>query len=133
MSWIAKTLHVTPTGRAKPNGKSYRRQGCRVRQTKQYRPLPMDLQCHPQALTPTSRNPGCVDRRIAHFLRAEMLNYNLDDYVHGVGLYVQSEPGMYRVSSAISGETLGWLPPVDAMAYRLGAAKYGVELEVFSE
>jgi hypothetical protein len=52
------TRHVTKTGRAVQHGRTTRK-SLSVGRPKGVKPLPLRLQCHPQALHRTTMNPGC--------------------------------------------------------------------------
>jgi hypothetical protein len=135
MSWTqGRTLHRTRTGRAKPNGKTTR-QSLAVRKTKyasgagQDRPLPLDMACHPQALTPTPVHPGC---------RTDMSSYNVgqweeltvEDFVEGYGLHHIPWDDMWVVRWP-SGDVCGYAPPNHAMSWKRAAERVGVMVNVF--
>jgi len=136
VTWVAKTLHVTPTGRAKPNGRTTRASQS-VKKTKyakrQDRPLGFDLQCHPQALARTSRNPGCATVHLGfdvHMFR-ELDSW---DFLTGVGLVRTSRTlgnDWLLVRIADTGEPLGFASPHEALSYCRAAAKKGVRLESY--
>lgn len=50
---------VTPTGRAKSPGRVTRASLTAGGRKHSGRPLPLHIACHPRALDPTPRNPGC--------------------------------------------------------------------------
>lgn len=130
MSWNAKTLHVSPTGRALPTGKTYRMAGSRVKYARGNRPLPQALQCHPQPLTPTPLNPQCVTRSAQYNVAAWGMN-DWAAFMRGAGLWIRSEPGDWKVVEPITGEILGYALCSDALAYRNAAALRGATLEVY--
>lgn len=143
MSWNAKTLHVSPTGRANPTGKSYRKPGQRVRYAKRRsakhapdRPLGLELQCHPQALTRTPLHPGCTLVYTPQYGIAlcdvELADMEMDDFLLGVGLWAETE-GYWRVVCSLTKQTLGYAECHDALAYRIAAERKGVTLEVYDE
>ena len=135
MSWVAKTLHVSPTGRAKPRGKTTRA-SLSVRKTKyakgtgQDRPLPLSMACHPQPLTRTPLHPGCVTDKSHYGQVIDFAGLKWIDFMQGVGLHVQADD-LWRVVLPISGRTLGWADSRTALAYRMAAARVGATLEVY--
>lgn len=135
MSWIAKTLHVSPTGRAKPRGNVTRR-SLNVRGVKypKYkgsdRPLDAERMCHPVALTPTPRHPGCMTNS-AQYNVSMWDEYDWAAFMRGAGLWDAPEPGEWRVVEPITGEILGWASCSDALSYRNAAARKGATLEVY--
>lgn len=136
MSWTqGRTLYRTRTGRAKPNGKTYR-SSQNVRKAKytkgkgQDRPLPLDMQCHPQALTPTPRHPGCVTDKSSYNV-GQWEDNTVEDFVEGIGLHHIPWDDMW-VLRFPSGDVCGYAPPSEAMSWMRAAARMGVRVEVFS-
>lgn len=115
--------HTTPTGRALPNGRTTRRSKLvRTRSRGQERPLPLSLQCHPQALMPTSRNPQCLaaDPVRAHYAR---MPDNRAYYLDGRGL---GPEGFYSVH--INGAEVGRTNTMEyGLAYTQRAKHCGLE------
>lgn len=54
-----RNKYVTKTGRALSPGRVTRAGNLVRKRSKSTRPLPIELQCHPKALTPTPVNPRC--------------------------------------------------------------------------
>jgi len=135
MSWNAKTLHVSPTGRAKPHGKVTRR-SLSVRGTKypKYKgsdkPLGGELMCHPVALTRTPVHPGCATSSRQYNVAAWADN-DWAAFMRGAGLWDSPEPGEWRVVEPITGEVIGWADCSTALSYRNAAARKGATLEVY--
>ncbi|MHC4575689.1 MAG: hypothetical protein ACYS76_16475 [Planctomycetota bacterium] len=136
MSWIAKTLHVTPTGRAKSSGSTTRRSQS-VKQTKYAkgkgadRPLGFEHACHPQALTRTPVHPGCATDMSSYNV-SNWAGLTVEDFVEGAMLISPQDkrPGDWAVSWP-SGQWMGYLPPSQAMQYKRAAARMGVRLNVY--
>lgn len=134
MSWttscVAKTLHVTPTGRSKKIGQTYRRAGGRVKYAKADSPLPMHLQCHPQRLDRTPVNPECVTNS-SQYNVSQWGELDWAGFKRGAGLWDAPEPGDWSVVEPITGETIGWCLCSEALSYRNAAARMGATLEVY--
>lgn len=139
MTWAqGKTLHTTRTGRAKPNGK-VRRSSASVRKTKyvkrQDKPLPFDLQCHPQVLERTPRHPSCITQHIG-FDVARFKDLNSLNFLEGVGLVRTTRDILddwMLVRWKPTGEPLGFAPSHVALSYCRAAAAVGVELNAYRE
>lgn len=128
------TIHVTRTGRALSAGR-VTRTSYSVAKGHTGRPLPMHLQCHPKALTPTSVNPGCVStttpwamwflcfkkkaesRGAAYFTERTWPKYD----AHSCTLYVQ---GKLTFTTNDLNKAIGW---------KRAAASYGVAVAVHYE
>lgn len=138
MSWTqGRTLHRTRTGRAMPNGKTTR-QSTKVRKTKyvkgtgQDRPLPLDMACHPQALTRTPVHPDCRTV-LSSYNVAQWSDNTVEDFVEGCGLSHIPEQGMWEVRLPGTGYIVGYAPPNDAMSWKRSAAMSGVIVEVYPQ
>lgn len=134
MSWTqGRTLYRTRTGRAKPNGKTTRRSQS-VRQTKyvkgkgQDRPLPLDMACHPQALTRTPLHPGC-DTDMSSCNVHQWAELTVTDFCEGLGLQHIPYPELWEVRWP-SGENLGYAQPSEGLSYVRAAANMGIRLEL---
>ena len=135
MSWTqGRTLHRTRTGRAMPNGKTTR-QSAKVRKTKyakgrgQDRPLPLDMTCHPQALTRTPVHPDCRTG-LSSYNVAQWHENTVEDFVEGYGLHHIPWEGLWEVRLP-GGSNVGYAEPNDAMSWKRAAANMGVIVEVF--
>lgn len=139
MSWNAKTLNVSRTGRSLPNGQTYRKAGSRVKYPKGRtaghvpdRPLGMELACHPQALTPTPIHPGCVTSKSQYHV-AQWAHVDWAGFHRGAGLWDAPEDGDWRVVEPITGEVIGWDTCSRVLSYRNAAARAGATLEVYDD
>ena len=122
--------YTTKTGRALPHGRTTRRSKLvRTRSRGQERPLPLNMQCHPQALTPTPRNVGCLptDPVRAYYAR---LPDNRQHYIEGRGL---SPPDLAKPGRVVVGGThVGNCEVFSyALAWTHRARKCGVNAELY--
>jgi hypothetical protein len=141
MTWIAKTLHVTPKGRAKDDGSRVTRRSTAVRQTKYAkgpgsdRPLDFERACHPIALTPTPQHPQCLTRHVG-FDVSRFSELSSLDFLTGVQL-VRTSRGLGNdwllVRRKHSAVPLGFASTHAALSYRRAAAEVGVELECYRD
>lgn len=76
---------VTVTGRTIATGRITRASHA-VSGKHDGKPLPLHLQCHPPALTPTSHNPACLKMRRQHVGLALRLPYTMEQILNGEGL-----------------------------------------------
>src|SRR5688572_30985685 len=105
-SEVIVVKYTTKTGRALPHGRTTRRSKLvRTRSRGQERPLPLNMQCHPQALTPTPRNPQCfsTDWVRAHYA---CMPDNRQHYIEGRGLTIQGPWTPHSIE--IEGKIVGW-------------------------
>ena len=134
-------LHTTRTGRAKPKGKTYRKDSGSFVRTKYSkrrtakhvpdRPLPMDMQVHPQCLTRTPKHPGCRGTtRPASGEYVKRAGLTVADLLNGKTLHSKKRTGDWRVM--YMGVRLGWAAPAEAMGFRMAAIQAGLDdVEVF--
>lgn len=118
---------VTETGRAISVGRVTRASLGVKRQSA--KPLPIELQCHPKALSRTSRNPGCIRGGSPHWgLGYSGLDITREQILRGYGL---RRKGRFDVVRTTSGTVLGRTDDVTlAMAYKVRAAYRALYLEV---
>lgn len=117
---------VTATGRAISAGKVTRRSNLvRTRMNGQERPLPMDKQCHPKALTRTPRHPECYARTPQWGLSLQLEHLTRDDLLRGKGL---KRAGRFELRTT---KLLGRTDDITyAMAYQIRARARYITLEV---
>jgi hypothetical protein len=130
------SLHTTRTGRAKPKGKTTRkslatRRNKYVKGMGQDRPLSLDMQVHPQALTRTPVHPGCRSAtRPASGEYVKRTSLSVADLLNGKTLHSKKRTGDWRVM--YMGVRLGYAAPAEAMGFRMAAVMAGLEdVEVF--
>lgn len=122
-----KSRWVTKTGRSTSPGR-VTRAGQRVKRPKA-KPLPMHLQCHPKALTPTPRNPGCFKGGSPHWgLGHYTMEWTREEMLCGEGLDLR---GRYSLVHEATGDVLGLTDDIIyAMAYKVRGEARALYLEV---
>lgn len=122
--------YVTRTGRVIAPGVVTRASKLlRSRSRKQEKPLPIHLQCHPKALSPTTRNPGCLTNKHGYICTGYDLAYLLtvQQLTKGEGLCAA---GRFELSG-LKCRNRFTDDPVYAMAFRIAAeTTAGLTLEV---
>lgn len=129
---LGSRLAVTPNGRAKGPGR-VTRASLAVSRKHSGVPLPAELQCHPKALSPTARHPGCITnttpwggwflyyrdkaraRGARYFTHKTWPMFDCDP----VALYIQ---GTRVYTTQDINQALGW---------KRAAESYGVKVEVY--
>lgn len=127
--------YVTNTGRAISPGR-VTRASLSVKRSHSGRPLPMELQCHPKKMAPTSKNPGCFayQRNLGFYLlhkgRANRTAVPGVYFFSGVGLAHKGEVTLYVQSIDV---TYKHNDLVEALGWSLAAKQFGVYVTVFNE
>jgi hypothetical protein len=124
--------HVTKTGRTTGQGRVTRASSLvgRPKQKGQL-PLPMELQCYPQAWVRTTRHPACNTRTHPHGGQAHSLNNAMrrEDFQMGNLLHDKSHPLRYEIRDGE--QCLGYTDDiVFAMAWTKAAKSHGVFCDV---
>ena len=117
---------VTDTGRAITPGRVTRK-SLSVRRVSG-KPLPINMQCHPVALTRTSLNPECMTYDTYAGLALQLQRD------HGT-LWFLSGHGLNKTSGRFSlewySEVMGYTDdPIYAKAWRSAADSYGIKVEI---
>lgn len=118
---------VTITGRAISPGR-VTRASLSIKRSHSQGPVPLALACHPVALTPTTRNPGCTT--FTHRYAFKALELERD---HGVMWFATGrgleQNGKYelRTPNKVYGYTDD---PVYAMAWQSAAQANGIYVEI---
>lgn len=124
--------HITRTGRALSPGRVTRKSKLvRTRARNQDRPLPISLQCHPKALSPTPVHPVCMTYRHASGYAIHFMELSANDTAAFATGQWLSGKGDYRVVVEGYGEfrhddlnsALGW---------RMAAIQRGFTVEVYT-
>lgn len=122
------TEHVTKHGRAISLGRVFRRcQLVRTRCRHQEQPLPVELQCHPKALTPTPVHPNC--RSSAAWrgrAQAMMRDWTKRQMLSGIGLLRAAHVGR-DMPVYVSGRCRGFAEPMEALAWVRAAHAMGIK------
>lgn len=124
------TRWVTPNGRCKAPGRVTRASLAMRRNARGDlgRPLPIHLQCHPKALSPTSRNPDCLTYGNRALGMSFGLTWSAQEIMRGCGLRRKARFALVWVQGL---RQLGCLDDaLAAMAYAKHAATKRVTLEV---
>lgn len=128
----AKSRYVTKYGRAIGAGKVTRAQHLvRTRARRQERPLPLSMQCHPMAQTPTPLHPNCATPKLwgGHFIRIRDA-FTPGSFIAGFGLSRKPK----RFALYVQGKRRGY---TDDINYGLGwvraARKFNYEAEMLEE
>jgi len=127
---LGNRLAVTPTGRAKGPGR-VTRASLAVSRKHSGAPLPVYLQCHPKALSPTSRHPGCITN--AAPWGGWFLYYRDKARARGARYFTcKVWPTSGRVTLYIQGELRFATDDVYvAMGWKRAAESYGVKVELY--
>lgn len=127
------TRQVNKYGRANPHG-TVTRASENVRRVarKQERPLPMHLQCHPQYLMPTSRNPDCETSEWFGDYAEMYVHFKIADFIGGKGLSKgRWASGGFCVRDEESGKLIGRGDPLYCKAFAEAAKDRGIALECY--
>lgn len=126
-------LAVTPTGRAKSPGR-VTRASLSVARSGFGRPLPIDLQCHPKALSRTPYNPGCFTseqpwggRFLLHKAKAKArphLYFTERTWPTSGGQYALYIQGILRFRTNDMLDAYGW---------NMAAKEYGYDSKLYVE
>lgn len=124
---------VTITGRAISPGR-VTRASYGVRRGNLGKPLPVHLQCHPVALTPTPRNPGCATYVSYPVLALKLQNeHGTLWFSSGKGL---TDKGKYLIEGYDSLGTyrMGYTDdPIYAKAWQSAAQHHGIHVDILED
>lgn len=130
---VGHSVKVTPTGRAKSPGR-VTRASLSVSRSGFGRPLPIDLQCHPKALSRTPINPGCISSEqpwgglyLFHKAKAKArphLYFTEREWPKDGGRYALYIQGVLRFRTDDIMDAYGW---------RMAAAHYGHNCNLYVE
>ena len=122
--------YITRTGRALGQGRTYRSSHLvRTRCRGQEQPLPINLQCHPMALTRTPVHPKCYTSQVWRGrARAMMRDWTRAQMMGGIGLQHVATVGIdYGVT--VNGRCKGFAAPMEALAWVRAAHSFNIDAE----
>jgi hypothetical protein len=124
---------VTRTGRAISPGRVTRASLSTKRPSGRYnKPLPFSSQCHPKALSPTSRNPDCFTYVPQDGLSHQMaMLFTRNDFLRGLGL---SKEGKYSLIHIRFDRIVGYTDDITlAIAFRDAAKRQAIYFDVVEQ